>query len=369
MKKGPILILLPALISLGYGITAFADALQTGTVAIGPGNEIAFFGEGWPDDFDFPTTFVPKGTGTTYVWKTLDPAIPGNLLEIGDNDPTRGFSVTAAVTDFVGTSPENRMHFDNLSMVTLTQTPGEKADGSNWNDPPGAPNVTAPAYCNWQPQQLVGTLSSACGSYMDAFEETPDAQLAGNINNADTVIDLISATSFSTSFPATGGFIVINDDVISYSSVIDLGADAGQLLGVNGIDTPHNSLDPVFKAAVLLSDLNPSDSVINVSDESIFASSGWVSIEGDVIAYSGTSSGQLTGVTGIDAVHLAGNVVTPHQTESQQIEILNNSSLLNPHPEDVGTYSIGFGFRLAVDANTIPDSYSTTITYTLISFP
>lgn len=357
MKKGPALILIPALLSIGYAATVLASAAsQTGSVTIAPGSEIAFFGEETPDNFDFPTTFVPKSTPTAYVWKTLDPVDPGSLLEIGDNDPTRGFSVTATISDFIGTASNNRIHFDELSVVTLTQTPGATADGSEINDPPGATNVIAPASCGWQSTTVSPPpISDTCTAYVDPFSEVPDAQLANTVNTFDTTITLTNASTF----PALGGSIVIEGDDINYTAV-----SSNDLQGVSGIDSTHNSGTAVFKTTVLTGDVNISDTAINVNDDSIFPSYGWVVIDDDQISYSSVSSGQLQGVTGIDSTHATGTTIKPYQTESQQMTILSNSSLT-----DVGTYSVGFALRLGIDEGTIPDDYTATITYTLIAIP
>lgn len=52
-----------------------------------------------------------------------------------------------------------------------------------------------------------------------------------------------------------------------------------------------------------------SDTIINVNDSSQFAASGTVEIDGDLIAYTGTGVGTLTGVTGITSTHSTGAAV------------------------------------------------------------
>ncbi len=287
MKKTAIIFLLPAIFSF-YSLTVLADDQQTGSATIVSGNEIIF--TSYPDDFSFPTTSIPSGAPSVYAYKTLDPELPSSLLAIRDNDPSRGFSLTAAISDFTGSTADKRIHFTNFSMVTLTQTVGATADGSEINIPPGSPNVVAPASCTWRTQSTE-TLASECDTSMQVFNETYDNTSAMLIAVADTT-----------------------------------------------------------------------DNIIYVSDDSLFAPSGWVSIENDIIGYTGKNEGQLTGVTGIDAAHPENAAVKQYQTESQQITVLSNSN-----SSDIGTYAVGFGLRFTVDENTPPDTYTATITYTLIA--
>lgn len=124
--------------------------------------------------------------------------------------------------------------------------------------------------------------------------------------------------------------------------------------------TPFSSYPT--SSTTLAGDINPGDTVINVADGSQLVGSSWIIINGDVIGYTGMIGNQLTGVTGINTAHLTGDTVTRYYKTSQQVDLMSNSTIAQ-----TGSYSVGFGFKLNYNQDTIPADYTSTITFTIMA--
>ena len=239
-----------------YNYTAEAQfSVQLATVEILPGNEIS---PNPPNSFSFARTFVTS-SGSINIFKTLDPSTNTDTLVITDTDPTRKFDVTFSLSDIISTiDPDTIIHFTNAAFVTLSASLTDIVDTTGYNNPPGAPNITAPFDCNWDPQnQSFPNMEDFCASSMTNFPE-PSAvstTLSNNVIVSDTTIDLTDASSFQSG-PAK---IDIEGDLISYT-----GKTINQLTGVTGIDSPHSSgvtVDQYFENSAPLTIL--SDSTIS----------------------------------------------------------------------------------------------------------
>lgn len=231
-------LVLPLIISsflLFQSILANAQTLQTATLTILPGP--ISFGQ-LPDDFNFDTSFIPSIPQTIKIYKLLSPSILNNTLRVDDADPGGGFDVTISMSDFESTTVENeRIHYTNLALVSLTQSLTETADGPITNIPPGAPNTLAPLHCDWNPSNYPD-MNSYCDSLMNQFTE-PAANttlLANNIQGNDTTIDVNDASQLESATPSTPKYIIIEDDVIRYTGII-----SNQLTGVSLISISHSS--------------------------------------------------------------------------------------------------------------------------------
>jgi hypothetical protein len=175
------LVLLTLNLLTGTEVLAAAQRQQTGTLEINPGNELTLLQE--PDDFSFPTSFLPHTPGSINIYKTLDPGVPGKILQVGDNTAAAGFSITASISDFTSQHGD-RIHFDKVGMVTLHQSRTEQADGLPINIPPGAPNVTAPDQCSWNPSGTA-TMESVCDESMFTFIGPAGATVSDEVSIMD----------------------------------------------------------------------------------------------------------------------------------------------------------------------------------------
>lgn len=163
----------------GTAVLASATTGQTGTLAILPGTELVFLRT--PDNFNFDPTFIPASPGNVNIYKTLNPMTAEQILKIGDSTTAAGFSATMSMSDFTSSTPANKIHFDKVSFVTLHQSLTEHADGPSTNNPPGAPNVTAPEHCMWDPAGST-TMESACDNFMYTFTGPPGATTSGEMS-------------------------------------------------------------------------------------------------------------------------------------------------------------------------------------------
>jgi hypothetical protein len=291
-----------SLLAASFTAHAQSDVQQTGTLDIQPGSGPPVLSA--PFDFQFPRAFIPL-TGTTPIYVTLDPSEPEETLQVGDASQTGGFTVTTSVSEFRGTdNPENMFSYENLSMVTLAQSldDNEPADGGPTNQPPGAPNVSAPLFCNWDPTNPTTPLmQDECDDELD--------------------INIMDATSSVTS---------------NLAADIDEDSDTITLDDTSAFRVP----DPVGPPPI---------------------PSHLARIGTDYFTYTDVSGNDLTGVSGIGAPHTTGETVEQLSEESDQFVILENSV-----PGDTGSYSIGFGYRLNITPEMIADTYSGVITFTIL---
>jgi len=281
-----VLVCVPALLG---GITAYAQE-QAGILSLQQGVPISEP----TSPINLSTHFIPSTDENIY--SVLDPALQASRLEIFDSLANAGFTVNASMSDLK--SGNDIVSYTKANIVTLSQSGGGIDYNTIFNNPPGAPNVTADAKCtDW----TSGDPLSVCDAFIDA-----------NPNN----------TRFYETSPSS---------------------------------------------SMLTADANPGDTTIDVGDGSQFTLPApgdhlFVSIDDDVITYTGINVNQLTGVTGIDASHLSGSTVNQHSPESGQLTIMNNAA----NPADVGLYWVGLGIRLKIDPTLKQGDYSGTLTFTFI---
>jgi hypothetical protein len=187
MKKKTLILVIIAFLFSGVGaglVCAAAD--QTGTLELQrPG--VIIIRE--PQDFSFPLNFVPS-SGILPTYAFLNPAQDENTLAIFDSDDAGGFTVTVAMTDMQPTDGSgNIIHYTDLALVTLSQSPGG-VDGGSINIPPGAANVHTYSSCPWNPPDP--DMQTQCDASMTNFTEPPGGSGTSNqitILQDDTISD------------------------------------------------------------------------------------------------------------------------------------------------------------------------------------
>jgi hypothetical protein len=125
--------------------------------------------------------------------------------------------------------------------------------------------------------------------------------------------------------------------------------------------------EPDSSSSTLTVNANPGDEVINVADGTRFSppqgiANPEVRIDDDIIRYTGITGNQLTGISGIDTPHLAGDqtIVKQHSFESGQLTVMSNTTGY----ADTGLYSVGFGLRITIDPTVKQGYYHGTLTFT-----
>jgi hypothetical protein len=168
------LTILTVFLAINTGTALAQDAIQAGTLAIQPrmvfleptGNKI------------FPINFIPT-SGIKKIYTILDPAVTEDTLEIYDFDENQRFSVDARMDDLTGTG--NTIHYTNIGIVTLSQSP-DGVDLGSFNSPPGTAHMNLSPYkCNWDP--LGDTFENQCDTHMVDFPE------AGITSGAISIIE------------------------------------------------------------------------------------------------------------------------------------------------------------------------------------
>lgn len=173
-KKSLILFFFSITLLACAGISYAQDSNQDGVLQI-LAPETMIIHE--PDDFEFPVNFVPS-SGSLSTYALLDPATLAGILEIFDSNDASGFSVTIAATDLNSTTGTgNFIHYTNMAMVTVSQTPGGVDAGAS-NNPPGAANVITPLRCPWDPAGA--PLADQCDSFMTVFTEPAGGSTTSN---------------------------------------------------------------------------------------------------------------------------------------------------------------------------------------------
>lgn len=217
-------------------ISAYAQN-QTGTLEMLAGEPLT------PpaSPLNFSANFIPE-VGTEKIYTVLDPALPENRLGVYDSLDSAGFNVHVVITD-LSTADGNDVDYRNISIVTLSQSgTGVDAD-SAFNNPPGAPNVTAPIACDsWISSggDTLATMDAKCGGIMDTapstfYELTPSSSvLTADANLFDTEIHVADGSQFGIPLLAPTYKVRIGNDIIRYS-----GIEGNTLTGVSGIDTTH----------------------------------------------------------------------------------------------------------------------------------
>lgn len=92
-----------------------------------------------------------------------------------------------------------------------------------------------------------------------------------------------------------------------------------------------------------------------------FRANGMLIVGSDVATYTSYSGNTLNGVYGLETAHSALENVTQYELTSDEYTVLDNATA-----SDIGIYSVGFGLEVESDQNLRPDSYSGTLTFTLI---
>lgn len=232
-KHTPIFIILGLLASSGFGFpVVYAEVTdQAGTVTLLPAETII---TREPEGFNFPVSFIPS-TGILPVYALLNPTVIEQTLQVFDSNDASGFSVTAAMTHLRSTGTGNNLiHFTDLSLVTLSQSP-DGTDSGPYNEPPGSPNVSTPSNCPWNPSDT--DIATQCDSYMTSFSYPSGSTLTANdLEITNTEVDVLDGSVFNSPLPGETLEALIDYDVINYS-----GVTGNTLTGLTGIDIPHLS--------------------------------------------------------------------------------------------------------------------------------
>ena len=134
-------------------------------------------------------------------------------------------------------------------------------------------------------------------------------------------------------------------------------------------DSINAFAEPAANTTLLTNPVTTVATTINVADGTQLADATssepqYITINSDVIMYTGITANQLTGVTLISTDHAIGETVTQYYRISDETTLLSNTNVA-----DIGEYSTGLGFRLNYDDAVIPDTYNATLTFTLIPIP
>ena len=237
-KKGFSMLGLIILLVLSQIIIVKAQS-QTGTLTIMPGS---IFFQQQPGDFTFPRNFVPLTSQIINSYATLEPEIYNNTLIVYDGDSTSGFDITLALDDLESNSMGNNIiHYTDIALVTLSSSLIDPVDSGDINTPPGAPNVTAPLNCNWNPI-IEPNMEIACNTSMTSFSEplANATSLANDVSPSDIVIGVTDGSQLSNATPLAPRKIIIDGDIILYT-----GKTVNQLTGVSNINESHLTNDVV----------------------------------------------------------------------------------------------------------------------------
>mgnify|MGYP001592249062 FL=1 len=113
--------------------------------------------------------------------------------------------------------------------------------------------------------------------------------------------------------------------------------------------------------SLLAADITTASTTINLADGADFATSGTIYIQGDSITYTGRTTNQLTGVTGITSNHFTGDPVyqQPNTGNPSHYSIQNGKIRLFPIPDtDYDTFNIYVDYYKDIDST--PYDHSTT---------
>lgn len=212
---------------------------QQGSISILSIDDIVLF---TPEDFDFTPAFAPNSDEATTSYTMLLPNISDEKLSVVDSSEENGFNVTLSVTPLLSsTNAADIIDVNNIAVVTLAETTSAEVDSGESNVPAGAPNVTAPLYCNLDITNSAQTLANTCETVMMPFSRpvTATTTLADNFESNAASVLLTDASGFSSS-----GTAVIDEDVILYT-----GVTGNELTGVTQINEAHETGEEVNQYA------------------------------------------------------------------------------------------------------------------------